>query len=163
MFAEVEVVLVLALVLLLAGIVGSFLPMMPGAVFSLVGLTIYWWNTGFTRPHVLIVALLYMTGLTALLFDWFAGAVGSKAGGASDSTVKAAAAAGILFFFVGGPVGTFVGIAAVVYLREYLITEDSDRSLKAALYTTASMLGSTLVQGFLTGMMLLILVLTVLI
>lgn len=158
-----EIVLGLAFVLLLAGVIGSFLPMMPGALFSLIGLTIYWWSTGFTGPHILIVVLLYMTGLTALLFDWFAGAIGSKAGGASDSTVKAAAVAGILFFFIGGPVGTFVGIAGVVYLREYLITEDSDRSLKAAFYTTASMLGSTLVQGFLTGIMLVILILTVLI
>lgn len=158
-----ELVPVLAFVLLLTGVIGSFLPMMPGALFSLAGLTLYWWNTGFTEPHILTVALLYMTGLAALLFDWFAGAIGSKAGGASDSTVKAAAVAGILFFFIGGPVGTFVGIAAVVYLREYLISENSDRSLKAALYTTASMLGSTLVQGFLTGIMLIILAATILI
>ncbi len=158
-----EVLTVVALLLLVVGVVGAFLPMMPGALISLIGVTVYWWSTGFTQPHILIVVLLYLTGLTALLFDLFAGAIGSKAGGASDRTVHAAAVAGILFFFVGGPFGTIVGIALVVYLREYLLTDDSDKSFKAALYTTASMLGSTLVQGVLTGLMLLILVATLLI
>lgn len=153
----------LAIVLLILGVIGAFVPMMPGALISLVGLTVYWWNTGFTQPHILIVILLYLTGLTALLFDLFAGAIGSKAGGASNKTVHAAAIAGVLFFFVGGPFGTIIGIGLVVYLREYLLTQDSDGSLRAALYTTGSMLGSTLVQGALTGLMLLILVATLLI
>lgn len=153
----------LAIALLILGVVGAFLPMMPGALISLVGLSVYWWSTGFTQPHILIVILLYLTGLTALLFDLFAGAIGSKAGGASNKTVHSAAIAGVLFFFVGGPFGTIIGIALVVYLREYLLTEDSDKSFKAALYTTASMLGSTLVQGALTGLMLLVFLATLLI
>ncbi|MFB6180939.1 MAG: DUF456 family protein [Candidatus Nanohalobium sp.] len=151
-----EVLTVVALLLLILGVVGAFAPVMPGALVSLIGVTVYWWSTGFTQPHILIVVLLYLTGLTALLFDLFAGAIGSKAGGASDRTVHAAAVAGALFFFVAGPFGTILGITVVVYLREYLLTQDSDGSLKAALYTTASMLGSVLVQGVLTGLMLLV-------
>lgn len=151
----------LAFVLLVLGVVGSFLPMMPGALLSLVGISVYWWSSGFSEPHVLIVILLYLTGFTALLFDMFAGAIGSKAGGASNSTVHASAVAGILFFFVGGPIGTIIGITLVVYFREYLLTEDSNKSMKATIYTTASMLGSALVQGGLTCLMLIILGLTV--
>lgn len=153
----------LAVALLILGVIGAIVPMMPGALISLVGVSVYWWSTGFTQPHILVVILLYLTGFTALMFDLFAGAIGSKAGGASNRTVHAAAIAGVLFFFVGGPFGTIIGIALVVYLREYLLTDDSDKSFKAALYTTASMLGSTLVQGVLTGLMLLILLATLLI
>lgn len=151
----------LAFALLVVGVAGSFLPMVPGALISLVGLSVYWWSTGFSEPHIFLVVLLYMTGFTALLFDMFAGAVGSKAGGASNSTVQAAALAGLLFFFIGGPAGTIIGITLVVYFREYLLTDDSDKSMKAAIYTTASMLGSALVQGVLTGLILIILGLTV--
>lgn len=153
----------LAIVLLIVGVIGAFAPMMPGALISLLGVSLYWWSTGFTQPNILIVILLYLTGFTALMFDWFAGAIGSKAGGASNKTVHAAAIAGIVFFFVAGPFGTIAGIALVVYLREYLLTQDSDGSLEAALYTTASMLGSTLIQGVLTGLMLLIFLTTLLI
>ena len=156
-----EFFVTITFVLLIAGVVGSLVPMIPGAFISLIGVTYYWWSTGFSQPHILLVLLLYMTGLTALLFDWFAGALGSKAAGASDSTVRAAALAGILFFFIGGPIGTFVGIAGVVYVREYLLKGDKEKSMKAALYTAGSMLGSTLVQGFLTGVMLIILALSV--
>lgn len=155
-----ELLTAVSLILLVLGVIGAFLPMMPGALLSLAGVTVYWWANGFTQPNILIVILLYLTGLTAFIFDVFAGAIGSKAGGASNKTVHAAAIAGILFFFVGGPLGTIIGIGFVVYLREYLLTDDSSGSFKAAMYTTASMLGSTLVQGALTGLMLLVIGLT---
>lgn len=141
----------IALVLLIAGVAGSFIPMAPGAVFSLAGVTVYWWSTGFTEPGIFAVVLLYLTALTALFFDLFAGAIGSKAGGASSKTVHMAAIAGLVFFFIGGPLGTIIGIAAVVYLREYLLTGESRGSLKAALYTVISTLGSAIVQGIMTG------------
>lgn len=157
-----ELLAALAVLLLAAGVAGSFLPMVPGALLSITGISVYWWSTGFSSPSMLIVALLYLTALTALAFDLFAGAVGSKAGGASDRTVHMAAVAGILFFFVGGPLGTIIGITAVVFLREYLLTGETKESSRAALYTIVSVLGSALVQGAMTGLTLLIFVLAVL-
>lgn len=157
-----ELFAALAVLLLLAGVVGSFLPMVPGALLSLAGVTVYWWSTGFSSPGLFSVALMYLTALTALAFDLFAGAVGSKAGGASNKTVHMAAIAGLLFFFVGGPLGTIIGITAVVFLREYLLTGETKGSSKAALYTIASVLGSALVQGVMTGLTLLIFLISML-
>ena len=151
-----ELFTIIALVLLIAGVIGSFVPLAPGALISIIGVTVYWWSTGFSSPHLLIVLLMYLTAFTALFFDLFAGAVGSKAGGASNKTVQMSAIAGILFFFVGGPVGTIIGITAVVFLREYLLTGESMESLNAAIYTIVSVLGSALVQGVMTGLTLLI-------
>lgn len=147
---------VIATVLLVAGVIGSFVPLAPGALISIIGVTVYWWSTGFSSPGMLMVVLMYLTALTALFFDLFAGAVGSKVGGASDKTVQMSAIAGILFFFVGGPVGTIIGITAVVFLREYLLTGESRGSSKAAVYTIVSVLGSALIQGAMTGLTLLI-------
>lgn len=151
-----ELFTVIALILLIAGVIGSFVPLAPGALISIIGVTVYWWSTGFSSPGLLAVFLMYATALTALFFDLFAGAVGSKAGGASDKTVQMSAIAGLLFFFVGGPLGTIIGITAVVFLREYLLTGESMKSSKAAIYTIVSVLGSALVQGAMTGLTLLI-------
>ncbi|PSH02182.1 MAG: DUF456 domain-containing protein, partial [Nanohaloarchaea archaeon QH_8_44_6] len=107
-------------------------------------------------PSTVIVFLLYLTALTALLFDLFAGAIGSKAGGASNKTVQMAAVAGLIFFFVTGPIGMIAGVTGVVLAREYLITGESKKSLKAAAYTAISVLGSAIIQGFLTGLTLII-------
>lgn len=151
-----ELLTAVAIVLLVAGVIGSFVPLAPGALISITGVTVYWWSTGFSSPGIFVVFLMYLTAFVALFFDFFAGAVGSKAGGASDKTVQMSAIAGILFFFVGGPVGTIIGITAVVFLREYLLTEESMESSKAAIYTIVSVLGSALVQGAITGLTLLI-------
>lgn len=152
----IDLFLAAALVLLVAGVVGSFVPMAPGAVFSILGVSLYWWSTGFSEPGSAVLILLYLTSITALVFDLFAGAIGSKFGGASSETVKMSAIAGLLFFFIGGPVGTIVGITIVVLLREYLLTGKPLGSMKAAFYTIVSILGSALVQGLMTGLTLLI-------
>lgn len=158
-----DLIIGLTLILLLAGLIGSFVPLMPGALLSITGISFYWWQTGFTQPNILIVALLYFTALTAFTFDLFAGSIGSKAGGASNKTVQMAAVAGLVFFFIAGPIGTILGVGIVVLVREYLLTRDSDRSMKAAVYTSISVLGSAIIQGFLTGLTLIIFLLTLLI
>ncbi|MFQ3275454.1 MAG: hypothetical protein ACI9LV_000615 [Candidatus Nanohaloarchaea archaeon] len=158
-----EIILIITLALLAAGVIGSFLPLVPGSLISIAGISIYWWNTGFTQPGILPLILMYLTALTALVFDLFAGAIGSKAGGASSKTVQMAAIAGVIFFFVAGPVGTIVGITAVVLIREYLLTGDTGISSRAAFYTIISVLGSAIIQGVLAGLTLAIFILTLII
>lgn len=151
-----DLITLLTLGLLAAGIIGSFVPLVPGSLLSIIGITLYWWSTGFSKVGIIAVAMIYLTALTALFFDLFAGAIGSKVGGASDKTVKMAAIAGIIFFFIGGPIGTLVGVTLVVFLREHLLTGKTRTSLRSAVYTTGSILGSALVQAFFTSMALLI-------
>ena len=140
--------------LLLAGVVGSILPGLPGASFSLAGVLFYWWQSGFSQPGPLVLAVLVGFGLLALLADWFGGAAAAKAGGASTTTTIAAAVVGLLLLFVAGPLGVVVGIAGTVFVLEYRETGDVDASAQAALYTTAGMLASAAVQAMLTGAML---------
>ena len=151
-----ELYFLIAVILLLAGVVTSFVPMIPGALLSIAGVTLYYWSTGFTEPNLFLLVLMYLTSIMAFGFDVFAGAIGSKIGGASDKTVQMAAIAGLLFFFVGGPIGSIIGIAAVVFLREYLITGKTAGSSKASIYTVLSVLGSSLVQAAFTGLTLII-------
>ena len=152
----IDLILGLSVLLLVAGVIGSFAPLVLGALLSIIGVSLYWWSTGFTQPSIVVVVLLYLTALTALLFDLFAGAIGSKAGGASNKTVQMAAIAGLVFFFITGPIGMIAGVTGVVLAREYLITGESKKSLKAAAYTAISVLGSAIIQGFLTGLTLII-------
>ncbi len=152
--------ILLAITLLVLGIIGSLTPMVPGALLSLAGVLVYSWSTGFADPNVLVLILLVLTGLTALIFDWLAGSVAAKAGGASNRTTIASGIIGLLAFFVAGPVGTVVGVALTVYIREFLRTGENNQSLKAGIYSAVGVLGSSLVQVVLTAMMLIIFLLT---
>lgn len=104
-----ELVLLLAVVLLLVGVVGSVLPMVPGAPLSLVGVFLYWWSTGFSDPGLVAVFVLTVIGLSAFLADLFGGAITARAGGASHVTTGLAAVVGVVLLFVTGPVGLLVG------------------------------------------------------
>ena len=148
--------------LLVAGVVGSILPGLPGAGFSIAGVLFYWWQSGFSRPGVLVLAALLGLGGLALLADWFGGAAAARAGGASTTTTIAAAVVGLLLLFVAGPLGVVVGIGGTVFALEYRATGDVDASAQAALYTTVGMLASAAVQALLTGAMLLGMVLVLL-
>lgn len=145
--------------LLIAGVIGSIVPMMPGALFSLAGIGVYFFYTD--DPSILFTVFGAFTGVFALLVDWFAGAVASKYGGASTRTSIAAGITGLIgFIFLGGPIGLALAVAATVFIREYLIHGDEEDSFRAALYTTIGVLGSGVIQALLTGSILVAYLLT---
>lgn len=159
----IEPLVVLAFALLVAGVVGSVVPQLPGAPFSLAGVLVYWWASGFSQPGVLLLAVLLLVGLLTLAIDWLGGAVAAKVGGASTTTAVIAGVAGVVLFFVaGGPVGMILGMAATVFVVEYYRQNDARAGAKAALVTTLGILSSAVMQAVLTGAMLVTMVLVAL-
>lgn len=141
----------LALALALVGVVGSVVPLVPGAILSLSGLYLYWWGTGYTDPALWVLVLLTLVGLFAVAVDWLAGAISAKASGASTRTTAAAGVAGFALFFVAGPLGILAGVAGVVFLAELARTDDVRASARMAAYTTVGMLASAVAQVLLTA------------
>jgi uncharacterized protein YqgC (DUF456 family) len=124
--------------------------MMPGALFSIAGILIYFFGT--EDPGMFLTAFGLFTGLFTLGVDWFAGSIAAKYGGASTKTSLAAGFTGLLgFIFLGGPIGLALAVCATVFIREYMIHGDEREGMKAAFYATIGVLGSAVVQGMLTG------------
>jgi uncharacterized protein YqgC (DUF456 family) len=148
--------LVLAFVLLVAGVVGSLVPQVPGAPLSLAGVYAYWVGSGMTEPGVVLLAVLTMVGALTWVVDFAGGAVAARVGGASTKTAVAAGLVGLVLFFATGtgPLGLVFGVAATVFALEFYRQRDARKGLKAALVTTAGMLASGVVQALLTGSML---------
>jgi uncharacterized protein YqgC (DUF456 family) len=147
---------VLAFVLLVGGVVGSLVPQVPGAPISVAGVYTYWYATG--EPGVLLLAALTLVGVLTWVVDFVGGAVAARVGGASTTTAVLAGVVGLLLFFVTGPLGIILGVAATVFVVEFYRQEDARKSLKAALVTTAGMLASGVAQAALTGSILLAMV-----
>lgn len=154
--------LVFAVILMLAGIVGSFLPALPGPLLSMIGASVYFWSTGYTEPRPIIFSLIIFTGIFALGLDYLAGYIGADRAEASQRTAIAAGVASFLLFFVSGPFGILIGTGAVVLLRELMLGKDFDQALKAAAYTTLGMLASVFAKAGLTFLMLVVFLITVL-
>lgn len=145
-----ELFLIAAVALMVLGVIGSLTPMVPGALLSISGIIVYWHGTGYTRPDSIFLAAFMLTGLFAVATDYLAGIVSAKIGGASNRTSIAAGIAGLLLFFVLGPIGILVGVVGVVFAREFLRTDDFGGSLKSAVYSGIGVLGSSVVQFVIT-------------
>ena len=150
-----DLVVWLAVGLALAGVVGSLVPLVPGALLSLGGVYLYWWSTGYADPGLLVLGALTLLGLLIVVIDWFAGAVSAKVSGAGNLTTVIAGVAGFLLFFVAGPFGILAGVAGVVFLSELQRTGDTGSSARTAVYTTVGMLASTVAQFLLTTLLVL--------
>lgn len=155
----VEVLAVAALLIMLLGVVGSVAPLLPGPLFSLLGVYLYWWQSGYAEPGPLLLVALTLVGVFAVVAEYFAGAISARAGGASLATTVLAALVGVVLFFVAGPLGVVLGVAVTVFAVEFYRHNDAERSLRTAVYTTVGMLASTVVQLLLTVTMLVALVL----
>jgi len=159
---EFALALALAVALLVAGVLASFVPAIPGGLLSLVGVYGYWWATGWAEPGVVFVAAATVVGLAAVAVDWLAGAVSAKAGGADTTTAVAAAAVGVVLFFVLTPVGALLGVLVTVFAIEVYRGAEPAEGARAALVTAVGLLASNVVQALLTGVVLVAFLLVVL-
>jgi len=146
----VDLLVALAVVLAAAGVAGSFVPILPGALLSLAGVYTYWFSTGYAEPGAVALAVFTVAGLATLAVDWFGGAVAARAGGASTGVALVAGVVGLGGLAVAGPVGMLVGSSGTVLLVEYLRSGDHRESLRTAAYTTLGVLATSIMQAVLT-------------
>lgn len=146
----VDAVALVAIALLVGGVVGTVVPLVPGGLLSVVGVLLYWWNSGFTEPGTVSLIVLASLGVLTLLVEFFGGSMAARAGGASWTTTGAAAVVGIVLMILTGPLGLLVGLFGTVFLLEYARGGDIDGSTRSAFYATVGILASTATQVLLT-------------
>lgn len=104
--------LLLATVLVLTGVAGLVLPVLPGIVLVFAGLLLAAWAEQFAHVGLGTLVLLGALALLATAVDLVAGALGAKRYGASPRAVLGAgigALIGIAFGLIGIVIGPLVG------------------------------------------------------
>ena len=121
---------VLVAVLLVVGLAGSLLPLLPGTPLILAAALLHALVTDFSP--IGIGRLLVLAGLTALAYglEYVAGAVGVKRFGGSVWAVIGALAGAVVGLFFG-PLGLLVGPVVGAVGGELLKSGDPEHSLKA--------------------------------
>jgi len=149
-----DIVVIVAFALLVLGVIGSVVPVLPGAPLSLFGVYLYWWTTGYAEPGLPLLVALTVVGALAIAVDLLAGVVSARASGVSTRLAVLAGVVGGLAFLVAGPIGLVLGVAGTVFIVT-LAREGTVRAGgRAAGLTTLGILSSSLVEGLLTGSML---------
>lgn len=140
------VLLIISFVLIIGGLVGSFLPVLPGPSLSWLGLLALYF-TDDIEFNYWILAITFIITLAITILDYVIPAQGTKRFGGSKYGVwgtNIGLIIGILFpipfgFILGPFVGVFIG--ELIYKRD-----DSKRALKAATGSFIGFLASTFMK-----------------
>jgi uncharacterized protein len=112
MTTEQIVGLSLALLVMLAGLIGSLLPVLPGVPLVLVAAIGHRLYFGATSVSNLVMGILVALTLVSIMFDFMAGMLGAKKFGATWRGMIGAVIGGIIGLFFNLPgiiLGPFIG------------------------------------------------------
>lgn len=114
----------LALGLVLVGLAGAILPMLPGLPFVFGGLWLAAWTDEYRHVGIFTLVILGVLLAIGLALDFIAGSIGTKRVGASPQAVTGALLGTVVGMFFGIPgllLGPFVGaVLGELYARRSL-------------------------------------------
>lgn len=110
--------------LIVIGFFGTFLPILPGTTFILVGIFLHYFLMGMEASGMAWQGLVFVTILyiISLIVDWFSGAIGAKWFGSSKYGVIGAIVGAIVGLFFGLP-GLIIGPIAGVFIFEMIFAK----------------------------------------
>ncbi len=120
--------------LMLVGLAGTVLPVLPGTAFVLAGIVLAAWIDDFSRVGAGTLAVVAVLAVIAWVLDYVAGLLGAKRAGASVHALVGAA--------IGTVVGLLMGVLGVLFMPlvgaaigEYLARRDEALALKVGVAT----------------------------
>ncbi|MFY7906809.1 MAG: DUF456 domain-containing protein [Burkholderiaceae bacterium] len=142
----------LSVVLIVLGLAGTVLPVLPGTLLVWAGIVLGAWIDDFTRVSVTTVVVISLLGLLAWGLDYAAGLLGAQKAGASKLALAGAA--------IGTVVGLFMGLVGVLFMPlvgaavgEYLARRDGTRAAHVGLATWVGIMVGLLAKVVLSFIM----------
>jgi uncharacterized protein YqgC (DUF456 family) len=140
------IALVLSIILFIAGLLGTVLPVLPGAILIYGGMLLYGLMTGFatldTHFFILQALLLVLT----FFIDFLASAVGTRGFGGSKQAVLGAIIGTILGLIFFGPLGIVVGPFLGAVVTELLQGRVLNQAIHIGFGTLIGILGGTFLK-----------------
>ncbi len=135
-----------SILLLLVGILGTFLPVLPGLLLSLCGLLIYKFGTDSSLSMVYIWIFVFLTILSIILNYVIPARTNRKYGGTRWGSVGSIIGTILGMFFIPVPFGFLIGMFLGVFVGELL--HDANDKKKAWNSTKGALIGFLYGTGF---------------
>lgn len=150
--------LVMAVVfgLLVAAVAVSLLSRVPGVVLSIAGVSLYWWDSGYTEPGEITLAVLTLVTVLVLVGHGFNRFVVTRVGGVSTVTATLGGFVGFVCFVFLGSTGLLLGAVVTVFLLEYVRRRDAKQSVLAAMAVVFGTFAARVVRVLMTLLVLLV-------
>ena len=131
---ETTLLWILCAALILLGLAGTVLPVVPGTMLVWGGIVLGAWIDDFTRVGMTTVVVVSVLAVLAWGLDYLAGLMGAKKAGASKMALMGAAAGTVLGLFMGLVGVLFMPLAGAA-VGEYLAQKDQTRAVKVGVAT----------------------------
>ncbi|MCL4867488.1 MAG: DUF456 family protein [Anaerolineae bacterium] len=122
----------LAVVAIIIGIIGAFVPVLPGSLLVWLTLLVYTlfdgWKAVTPLTFIICTVICLVTGSATI---WLT-LLGAKTGGASGKALLLGVLGAIVGFFVFNLIGAIIGYALGIIVAEYLTHQDWRLALKAS-------------------------------
>ncbi|ROI09152.1 DUF456 domain-containing protein [Chryseobacterium sp. H3056] len=143
---DAALITLVSIILLILGIIGTFLPVLPGLFLSLCGLLIYKFGTDAPISMIYIWIFVVLTALSAVLNYVIPARTNRKYGGTRWGSVGSVVGTLVGMFFIPIPFGFLIGMFLGVFIGELL--HDSTDKKKAFNSTKGALIGFIYGTGF---------------
>lgn len=147
--------IIVAILLIVVGIAGTVLPMLPGVPLVFAGLLLAAWHGGFDQVSILTMVIIGVIAAMAWGVDFFASVFTAKKAGASKYALWGAGI-GAIVGMAGGIVGLIIGPAIGAIIGELITHKNTskDATTKATTVGIAAGLGFVLALAIKIGLVL---------
>ena len=141
------ILIAISLILIITGILGSFLPVLPGVPVSWLGLLLLHFTSAIPMNYTFLGITLVVT-IIIFILQYTIPAYGTKKFGGSKSGMWGATIGLVVGIFLPIPGGILIGAFAGAFIGELLNKSNSKVALKAAFGSFIGLLASTFMEFF---------------
>lgn len=143
---DTTLIQLVSVVLLIVGILGTFLPVLPGLLLSLCGLLIYKFGTDAPLSMIYIWIFVFLTAISVVLNYVIPARTTKKYGGTRWGSIGSVIGTIAGMFFIPIPFGFLIGMFLGVFVGELL--HDANDKQKAWNSTKGAFVGFLYGTGF---------------
>ena len=140
------VLIIISFLLVILGIVGSFIPIIPSPISGWLGLLILH-QASFLEAQYYFLAITFVIAITVFILDYFIPTIGAKKFGGSNAGVIGSTIGLVIGIFLFGPIGILFGSFFGALIGELTVNINNMRiALLAAIGTLIGYLGGVLLK-----------------
>jgi len=121
---------ILAIIVILIGIAGIFIPYVPGISLIFIAILAYGWHEGFHQVSSYYIAVMAALTVLSLVVDYLAATLGAKHFGSSKYGIYGALLGTLLGIIIFAPIGIFVGPWLGALIGEMLAGKDFSTAMR---------------------------------
>lgn len=149
-------IIILVAALLLIGLIGTIVPVLPGTGLVFLGILAYALYFGIETVGLVTLIILGIAAALSFLFDYLGSAYGAKRYGSTAWGVAGAILGGIVGMIILNIIGLILGIFSGAALAELLFARrDMGQSLRIGWGSVVGFLGGTILK-FLLGLVMIV-------